>query len=257
MTTAPFPAGAWRARWIWARGIHEGRHAVALRRTFRLAAVPATAPARISALSRYVLYVNGTEVARGPVRANPRRQPYDTADLAPYLRTGDNIIAAIAWRYDGPTAWWLPPPPATDLRHGAFVFEARLGDHWLVSDDGWSGRRLQGWGATAGGGIGGRGVEIVDMRGLPADWLAAGASADGWEPVATRRARTWADTNSEHPPSYPGGPFAERPIAYLTGDLLEPDGERVVVGTVVVDAEVQAGEQLTVHIAELVTSGAS
>jgi hypothetical protein len=257
MTRDPFPPGEWRARWIWARGINEGRHAVALRRTFRLDAVPARVPARMSALARYVLYVNGTEVARGPVRANPRRQPYDTADLAPHLHAGDNVIATIAWHYDGPTAWWLPPPPGTDLRHGAFVFEARLGDDWLVSDDDWHGRRLEGWGATAGGGIGGRGIEVVDLRGLPAEWHAADTAADGWGPVATRRAKTWADTNSEHPPSYPGGPFAERPIAYLTGDFVEPDGERVVVGTVVVDAEVPAGERLTVHVSELVASGAT
>src|SRR4029078_4944999 len=128
MSEQLFPAGRWRAHWIWALGVHEGRHAVALRRSFTLVAAPASVPARLGAVSRYTLYVNGDEVARGPVRANPRRQPYDVVDLAPFLRAGDNVIGVIAWRYDGANAWYLPPPPGTDLGHGAFVFEARLAE---------------------------------------------------------------------------------------------------------------------------------
>ena len=58
------------------------------------------------------------------------------------------MIGAIAWRYDGATAWWLPPPSANDLRFGAFVFEARIGDEWLASDESWTGRLLDGWAAT-------------------------------------------------------------------------------------------------------------
>ena len=128
MTTDKFPPGRWRARWIWSQGPSSGRSSVALRHIVSLNDVPKSAPARLSAVSRYTLYVNGTEVGRGPVRANPRRQPYDVIDLAPHLRAGDNIIGVIAWLYDGSTAWWMPAPPGTDLRHGAFVFEARLGD---------------------------------------------------------------------------------------------------------------------------------
>jgi hypothetical protein len=50
------------------------------------------------AVSRVALFVNGTEVARGPVRANPRRQPYEDVDLAPHLRRGANVIGVLAWR---------------------------------------------------------------------------------------------------------------------------------------------------------------
>lgn len=257
VTTNFFPSGRWRARWIWAAGVFEGRHAVALRRAISLRDVPASVPARMCAVSRYVLYVNGAEVARGPVRANPRRQPYDVVDLAPYLRAGDNVIGAIAWRYDGATAWYLPPPAGSDLRHGAFVFEARAGDEWIVSDESWTGALLEGWGATAGGGIGGRGTEVVDLRSLPLAWNDTGARDLAWGPVALRRGQSWADTSTPHPPSYPGIPLGQRPIGYFTGDLVEPDGERVVVGTVLIDAEIPEGETLTAHVAELVASGAS
>ena len=124
MSDDTFPPGSWKAPWIWARGMVHGRQSVGLRRALALDDVPASAPARIGAVSRYTLYVNGQEIARGPVRANPHRQPYDVIDLAPYLRAGENVIGAIAWRYEGATAWWLPPPPGTDLAYGGFVFEA-------------------------------------------------------------------------------------------------------------------------------------
>lgn len=256
MATDVFPPGEWRARWIWARGVHQGRHAVALRRTLTLASVPESAPARLSAVSRYTLYVNGTEAARGPVRANPRRQPYDLMDLAPHLRAGDNVIGVIAWRYDGATAWWLPPG-GTDLRYGAFVFEARVGDGWLVSDETWTGTLLEGWGATTGAGVSARGTEIIDLRSLAGDWASPGADAASWEQVTMRRALSWADTSSPHPPSYPGGPFGERPISSLTGVLVEADGEHVVAGTVVIDAEIPEGRTLTAYVSELVASGAA
>ncbi len=258
MTSDLFPPGQWRATWIWARGVFEGRHSVALRRTLSLEAVPSTAPARLCAVSRYTLYVNGTEVCRGPVRANPRRQPYDVIDLGPHLRPGDNVIGVIAWKYEGPNAWWLPPPPANDLRHGAFVFEARFGDDWLVSDHAWTGALLDGWTATpAGAGMAGRATETIDLRSLRDGWSSPDAVDPGWEAVTMRRGRAGADTSSVHPPSYPGIPLGARPIGYLVGDPVEPDRERVVVGSVLIDAEIPAGEKLTVGVSELVSSGTS
>src|SRR5512132_557634 len=78
------------------------------RKTFDLQGLPAGAAARITADSRYVLWVNGHEVGRGPARSQPFRQRYDSYDLAPYLtcrrqrrrrpgdvlRPGDVILAA-------------------------------------------------------------------------------------------------------------------------------------------------------------------
>jgi hypothetical protein len=251
-----FPPGRWRARWIWADGRPSGRHSVALRRTVELDAVPTSVPARLSAVARCSLYVNGTEVTRGPVRANPRRQPYDVVDLAPHLRAGTNVIAAIAWLYADPMPWWMPPPPANDTRFGAFVFEARLTDtDWLVSDDAWTATVLDGWTATQGGGVIGRGTEIIDLRSLPADWHAPDGADPGWKPALVRRAMTAGESGRPEPPSFPGGPLGARPIAQLTTGLVVPDGERVVAGTVVVDAEIPAGGTLTVRVSELVDTG--
>ena len=253
MDTRIFPPGRWHARWIWAEGDSQGtlRPSVALRRAFDLDEVPAEVPARLSAIARYTLYVNGAEVARGPVRANPRRQPYDVVDLAPHLRAGTNVIAAIAWLYKDPMPWWLPPPMSNDTTRGAFVFEARLGDGWLVSDDAWTGVALDGWTATPGAGVSARGREIIDLRSLPHGWDDPDGADPGWKAALVRRASSTGEPGRPEPPSYPGGPLGARPIPFLRSELVEPS-ERVVAGTIVVDAEIPDGATLTVRATELV-----
>lgn len=92
----------WSALWIWGSPgpAHEHRNEyVYLRKTFRLPRSPAAAPVRISADNRYVLYVNGQIICRGPARCDPRFQSYDEIDLAPWLRRGKNVIAALAHHY--------------------------------------------------------------------------------------------------------------------------------------------------------------
>jgi alpha-L-rhamnosidase len=222
--------------------------------------VPARVPARLFAVSRYVLFVNGVEVARGPMRSNPRSQYYDVVDLGPYLRQGANVIGILAVRYGSANAWWLPPPAtANDLGAGALVFEARLAnDRLLVSDGSWTATQLDGWESTPGPEISGRGEEIHDLRTLPPGWAEPGRPAPEWRPALQRLARTAGETGSPQPPSYPGGPYAERPIGWPVPKRvsLEADGDGgltsdgVVVGTVVVDAEIPAGARLTIRAAE-------
>ncbi len=92
----------WKGLWIWgSQGLaHEHRNEyVYLRKTFRLSASPISALVRVSADNRYVLYVNGRYVCRGPARCDPRFQSYDEIDLAPWLRRGRNVVAALAHHY--------------------------------------------------------------------------------------------------------------------------------------------------------------
>ncbi len=256
MNPAPFPPGRWRARWIWAADAPRERHVVALRRRFELARVPEAAPGRWCAVGRCAVWLNGAEVGRGPVRANPRRQPWDDRDLAGWLRPGTNTLCVLAWHYGGPAPWYLPGPPvSTDLVGGAFVFEARLGEEWLVSDAGWSARRLPGWGGTRAGGVTGRGRERVDARALPADWL---ETDPGWPAAIERRAVATGEPGRSEPPSYPYGPYGPRPIGWPEpADLpLEPGAagawhlERIGVGTLRLEAHGPAGAELVVRAAE-------
>jgi len=142
----------WNARWIWASAPPlrvspiapvslpppESRNRFCyLRRAIEIDRAPGSAPARVTADSRYVLYVNGREIARGPARSIPARLAWTEIDLAPWLRAGRNSIAALVRFYGLPIPWWIPAPPSLQLGFGSFAFESpAIG---LASDASWKG----------------------------------------------------------------------------------------------------------------------
>ena len=69
------------------------------RRTFDLTSVPSRFVVHVSADNRYRLYVNGLEVSSGPQRSDVTHWRYETLDLAPQLRAGRNVIAALVWNW--------------------------------------------------------------------------------------------------------------------------------------------------------------
>jgi len=92
--------GAPAASWIAPDGVQGDSFTVFhARRTFDLAAIPARFLVHVSADNRYRLYVNGTEVSSGPQRSDVTHWRYETIDLAPHLRAGRNVIAALVWNW--------------------------------------------------------------------------------------------------------------------------------------------------------------
>ncbi|MCA9925104.1 MAG: family 78 glycoside hydrolase catalytic domain [Anaerolineales bacterium] len=112
-----------RAEWIWRqRGLApapfgtanprlaaEANRYIYFRRSFTIAAGVAAAQVSVSADGRYQLFVNGRFVGRGPARCNPARQCVDSYDIAPYLQSGSNVIAALVHSYGRHTAWYELP----------------------------------------------------------------------------------------------------------------------------------------------------
>lgn len=149
VTPHDFPAIRWQGHWIWvpeepvtpsrplSAGInpHASETHGLFRKTIHLDQVPDRAPARLTADSRYALFVNGQEVFRGPIRSQPRRLTYDLFDLAPYLQPGENVLAVYVKYYGTPTSYWMPAAPNLTLgKTGILVFEANLGAMgWLAS----------------------------------------------------------------------------------------------------------------------------
>lgn len=90
----------WTAQWIapaeadlQAAGVYH------FRRSFDLATTPARFVIHVSADMRYRLYVNGEEVSAGPARSDVAHWRYETIDLAPHLRPGRNVLAAVVWNW--------------------------------------------------------------------------------------------------------------------------------------------------------------
>ncbi|MGZ3545254.1 MAG: alpha-L-rhamnosidase-related protein [Gemmatimonadaceae bacterium] len=100
--------GAAPASWIAPAGVPGDSFTVFhARRTFELATKPARFIVHVSADNRYRLYVNGEhvsylnedQVSAGPQRSDVAHWRYETVDLAPHLRQGRNVIAAIVWNW--------------------------------------------------------------------------------------------------------------------------------------------------------------
>ena len=76
------------------------------RKTVRLGGAPDRAPFSITVDGRYILYVNGVRLGRGPARCSPLFQRYDDYDLAGALRPGANVIAVLVHTYGLDTAFY-------------------------------------------------------------------------------------------------------------------------------------------------------
>ena len=179
--------------------------------------LPAEAPARITADSRYVLWVNGHEVGRGPARSQPYRQRYDSYDLSPYLAVGANVIAVLVTYYGRPMSFWQPAPAGSNT-DAALVFEAQIGDRMLVSDDSWRVQRSAAWSLLAGTHAGeGVPVEIVDARKSRAGWREVDFDDSDWRQAPLLPAIHPASLGETRPPTYPFGRLLPRGISQLGG----------------------------------------
>src|SRR5579875_1718742 len=88
----------WTAEWIAVPGVSRQDYGVYhFRRTFELAAKPDQFVVYVSGDNRYQLFANGQRVAWGPARGDLTHWRYETVDIAPELRAGKNVLAAVVW----------------------------------------------------------------------------------------------------------------------------------------------------------------
>jgi hypothetical protein len=176
--------------------------------------------------------VNGAEVARGPVRSNPRRLHYDLIDLAPFLGKGENVIAVLARHFGSPNPWWAPAPLGSPLGAGALVFEAYLGeDYWLISDAAWRAHDSDAWQELphSASGIGGMAPDSHDARRLAPHWIEVDFDDTSWDPATELAAHSVGFSGRHEPPSHPYGPLLPRPIPQL--GITRREGRIVRIGT--------------------------
>ncbi|WP_158607870.1 alpha-L-rhamnosidase-related protein [Nocardia panacis] len=229
----------WTGQWIWSEetalggptaaqpygSLHPDRldRRVLFRRGFELARPPERASMRITADSRYRLYVNGIEIGAGPVRHGPRQLSFDVHEIDGALRVGTNVVAVLARFYGHPVPWWEPSPPSLTLGGGSLVAEVRLDDRVIGTDDTWRCVRAQAWqpGRPAGMLLS-QLPETFDARLLDPQWATVEFDDSGWS-----FARVLAEHSvvgpqgSTRPPTEPWGVLTPRAIPELTGETHE------------------------------------
>lgn len=90
-----------KSPWIWTSDSYDRDNPVlvAFRHQLFLESVPEKMIVQLSADSRYRLYINGVSPVQGPCKGDGQVWYYDELDIAPYLRKGTNILAAVVLRY--------------------------------------------------------------------------------------------------------------------------------------------------------------
>jgi len=98
-------AQLWPAKWITSDDAPARDEAVLyFRKHVELASAPQRYVVNVSADNRFVLYVNGQRAGSGPARSDLAHWHYETFDVAPLLKSGDNVFAAVVWNFGARSA---------------------------------------------------------------------------------------------------------------------------------------------------------
>jgi len=126
----------WKAKWIWDKeNLTEENVWMCFNKKVTLDKIPDKLIAHISADSKYWLYINGeTVVFEGSVKRGPDENSgyYDSIDIAPYLKEGENRVCALVWFWDNETSYSY-----NGSGQGGFLFEAINEGITIISDKSW------------------------------------------------------------------------------------------------------------------------
>jgi hypothetical protein len=226
--------GFWKAKWIAHPTAGASDFGVYhFRKPVRLDQRPSRFVIHVSADNLYRFYVNGQVVAHGPARSDPAHWNFESIDIAPYLREGNNLLSATVWNFADYRAY------AQTSFETAFIVQgdddvaaaANTGAGWKVVRD--SSYRplaidraqLRSYLAVASG-------EIVDGKQHAWDAHVPGASDAGWQDAAVlwypAKARSYGTDGNWHlvPRSIP--PMEEKPQTFAaerTGTLQKLSGK--------------------------------
>ena len=147
------------AQWIWQQQDGPSNTWMSFRKTVNIDEVPANVDAYIAVDSKFWLWINGEMVlfegglSRGPSQAGkwdrkkgitPANSWYQTLNIQPYLKKGENTIAVLAWY------WGRETHKGThiDSKKGGFLFSAQIGKQTIVSDASWKAMQHPGYDNT-------------------------------------------------------------------------------------------------------------
>ena len=120
----------WPAQWIaWPNdaGLEYGVYHFGKKINVR--EVPDEFIVHISADNRYRFFVNGEPVCMGPSRGDLMNWHYESVDISPFLKNGENILAAVVWNFAHLKPW------AQHSNRTAFIVQGNTEKEELVNTD--------------------------------------------------------------------------------------------------------------------------
>ena len=148
ITFATTPPDWKGAQWIWQQEDGSSNTWMSFRKTISIEEVSEVVDAHIAVDSKFWMWINDEMVlfegglSRGPSQAGdwnrkekitPTNSWYETVNIQPYLKKGQNTIAILVWY------WGRETHKGThiDSGKGGLLFSAQIGSQKLVSDSSW------------------------------------------------------------------------------------------------------------------------
>lgn len=261
---------------IWVSSAPEGKQVYAVfRKTCELKERPQSAVMRLFADSRYILWINGNYVNRGPCRFDPIAPEYDTLDVTQFLQPGVNVIAALVHHYhDGKPLDDGTPFSGRIMRHvPGFttmleITDANGSKQVIPTDASWrvsTRNRFQpspiSWSSIP---------DRIDARRNTGDWAVAAFDDSKWEYAVPIDGKQWGPLRARHIPllretevgpltvvqwskqKLEGEPKLASllPLEMKAGDRLVFDAGQFAQAYSVLDFEAAEGSQVTLGYAQ-------
>lgn len=151
---------------------------------FTLDQLPALATLWLCADGRYLAYLNGIRIGRGPAATDADAKEVDPWDVSALVTVGENVVALLVHAYGVDTAWYTRPTAlaASGRGGGALYAHANL-DGRIALDriEDWRCARATEWRSDTPRVNDSLGfVEVRDARDEPTGWETVGFDDGGW-----------------------------------------------------------------------------
>ena len=223
---------------------NQGGVAIAFRKTFDLPAKPTRAELQLFADARYVLWVNGAYVERGPARFQPNGPEYDTINVAPQLRAGSNVIALlVVGNLSGGKVMRHAPGLTALLQVGGKKLW-QTDTSWKWSDQTRFRQIRATWADLR--------DTMIDARVEDGDWTQPDYNDAAWKSAGAMPGTAWGTLTArripllrETPVNFSLGGGVTLPVTLQAGQKMEFNTERLVQAYPVITLEATAGTELT------------
>ncbi|MGA9876711.1 MAG: alpha-L-rhamnosidase N-terminal domain-containing protein, partial [Solirubrobacteraceae bacterium] len=223
----------------------------AFRKSFVLTDVPATAPLQIFADSRFILWINGKYVLRGPCRFDWHAPQYDELDVASFLQPGTNVIAVMVHDYAGAVSSKI-------MAHvPGLTADLQLPGTNIFTDTTWhSGPTMYQPSPDVWGSI----PDVIDARVQTNDWTATDFDDSTWETATNVDGSQWGTLTPRTIPlavetimtnvtlvSSGQNLAAALPITLTTGQSIVVNHGRMALAYPIVNLSANAGSVLQIN----------
>ena len=219
----------------------------AFRRRFDVALVPRVATLHLFADVRYMLWINGQYVLRGPTRFEPAGPEYDTVDVSRFLKAGANevVVLVMANASNGKMRRHAPGLAVRLEMDGQPRIETD--GTWLWSDQTRYRPASVNWGNTC---------DRIDTRVEDGDWTQTNYDDKAWKAAIKIDGSQWGPLSARRMPLLREAPvpvqFADGtkfPLTLTAGQKLDFQMGRLVQAYTVLEIEADNGTELSLDYA--------